>query len=301
MDLPSERPEYEAVDGRSAVGLISCVVDEPPRFHSEVLRWYASLNRIAGVDAKDLIVHVVGSTDTVQLDYLRSQGVAVKNVEPFDTRHPHCNKISGALALIPFEFEGLVALTDTDVALLEDPRTLAVPPGRLASCVVHWPTPSLDALRVIFEEAELELPPLVPMEWPENAVTVAGNGNGGLYVANGELLSRLANAWKTWALWLLDRIELLGDGRRRGTDQVAMAMAMASEGIGWTQLSKRWNFPTMSFRRNDPRLSPPVGIHYHKRVGESGELTLSGVAVVDSRIGRVNSAVREVLKEVKCL
>ena len=57
--------------GRAATGVISCVVDEDPRFHFEALRWYAALNRIAGVDASDLIVHAVGSDESAQLDYLR--------------------------------------------------------------------------------------------------------------------------------------------------------------------------------------------------------------------------------------
>ena len=160
-------------------GIVSCVVDADPRFHDEALRWYAALNRIAGVDAADLVIHVVDSEKSVQLSYLRTRGVSVRSVDRFDNRHPHCNKISGALALATRTTNGLAVLTDTDVAFVEDPRTISIPPEGIASRIVFWPLPTMDVLTVLFEEADLELPPLVPLDWPHDGTTIAGNGNGG--------------------------------------------------------------------------------------------------------------------------
>lgn len=82
-----------------APGTVSCVVDRHPRFHREALRWYACLTEAAGVDPTDLVVHTVGGSSSEALDRLVSAGVTVRAVEPFDGRSPHCNKISGALAL----------------------------------------------------------------------------------------------------------------------------------------------------------------------------------------------------------
>ncbi len=268
--------------GRAATGVISCVVDQDPRFHFEALRWYAALNRIAGVDASDLIVHTVGSDESAQLDYLRHRGVCVRPVEQFDKRHLHCNKISGALALAASTVEGLAVLTDSDVVFLEDPRAVAVSPQGIASRIVLWPVPTVEVLTVIFEQANLELPPLVPLDWPIGEFSVAGNGNGGVYLVPGIVLPQVTKAWAEWARWLLDRIYLFGQVRRLGLDQVAMAMALTSEGLGWAQLDKRWNFATDSFWRNDPDLSPPAGLHYHRAVEPSGELTLTGVPMVDA-------------------
>lgn len=111
------------------------------------------------------VVHAVGTDSSPQLDYLRQEGLTVRSVEQFDARHPPCNKISGALALAS-RTDGLVILTDSDVALLEDPRTLAVSPESVASRIVVEPLPTVEVLAVIFETADLQLPPLVLLDWP---------------------------------------------------------------------------------------------------------------------------------------
>jgi hypothetical protein len=284
---------------RPSAGVIACVVDKDPRFHFEALRWYAGLNRIARVDASHLVVHAVGPDSSPQLDYLRRKGVTVRSVEQFDTRHPPCNKISGSLALMGSRTDGLVILTDSDVALLEDPRALAVSPDSIASRIVVHPLPTLEVLTVIFEAANLQLPPLVPLDWPDGAFTVAGNGNGGLYLIPGALLDRIVSAWEKWARWLLARLHLFEPvDRRRGLDQVAMAMAMASEGVGWERLDNRWNLPIPLYWKADPRLLlPPAGLHYHKEVEPSGELKLTQVPSVDGRIQELNSAIQVVFQE----
>ena len=77
-----------------------------------------------------MVVHAVGGTDSEVLNFLRCQGVAVDAIEPFDERPPpHCNKISGAIRLAERGVEGFAVLTDTDIAVLEDPRRLEVPLG----------------------------------------------------------------------------------------------------------------------------------------------------------------------------
>jgi hypothetical protein len=288
----------DLVSSSDARGVVSCVVDADPRFHLEALRWYAGLNRIAGVESTHLVVHAVGTDSSPQLDYLRRQGVTVRSVEQFDARHPPCNKISGALALAASRTDGLVILTDSDVALLEDPRTLAVSPESVASRIVVEPLPTVEVLAVIFETADLQLPPLVLLDWPDGVVTVAGNGNGGLYAIPGALFDRIVSAWEKWARWLLARLHLFEPvDRRRGLDQVAMAMAMASEGVGWQRLDSRWNLPIPLVWKADPRLLPPAGLHYHKKVEPSGELKLTQVPIVDNRIRELNSAIQGVFQE----
>jgi hypothetical protein len=290
----------DMLSNSAAGGVVSCVVDADPRFHLEALRWYVGLNRIAGVDPGHLVVHVVGPDSSPQLDFLSGEGVTVRSVEQFDARHPPCNKISGALALAGSRTDGLVILTDSDVAILEDPRTLAVSPDSVASRTLVHPVPTLEVLTVIFEAAQLELPPLVPLDWPDGAVTVAGNGNGGLYGIPGALFDRMVSAWEKWARWLLARLHLFEPvDRRRGLDQVAMAMAMASEGVGWERLDNRWNLPIPLYWKADPRLLPPAGLHYHKEVELSGELKLTQVPVVDDRIRELNSAIRGVFLECR--
>ena len=83
----------------SGTGLFSCVLDEHPRFHLDALRWFACLTEVAGVHPGELVAHVVGDAHSDVLDFLRGKGVSVVEVERFDRRSPHCNKISGALRL----------------------------------------------------------------------------------------------------------------------------------------------------------------------------------------------------------
>jgi 2-polyprenyl-3-methyl-5-hydroxy-6-metoxy-1,4-benzoquinol methylase len=289
----SEAPE-ETGPGR-VKGTFSCVVDEHPRFHLDALRWFVSLTRIAGVDPRDLVVHVVGPDDSDALVYLRSRGVTVRSVDPFDPRSPHCNKVSGALGLAEEQTEGMVVLCDTDVAVLQDPRTLALPPGTIGAKVVDSPVPPLDVLQAIFAAAEVPAPPTTPLPWGEEQ-TVAGNSNGGLYLIPAPLLPRLARAWETWARWLLDRRELLRDWTFH-LDQVAMTLALAAEGIGSEPLDVRWNTPVHDLTRIPPDPPIPAVVHYHQEIDPQGRIRMTGSKSIDRQIERVNEAIGQLWQE----
>jgi hypothetical protein len=266
------------------------VVDDHPRFHLDALRWFTTLTAVAGVATGDLVVNVVGSGSSEALDRLRDQGVEIRTVDRFDPRSPHCNKISGALRLSEEPTDGMVVLCDTDVVVLEDPRGIALPPGTIGGKVVDAPLPPLDVIFEIFDGAGLGRPPTVRLPWGRDERTVVGNNNGGLYLVPGPLLPRLARAWAQWARWLLDHAELL----RQWTvhvDQVAMAMALASEGIGSAPLGVRWNTPTHDPTRIPPDAPEPAILHYHQQVDRTGRILLTGVDAIDRQIGRANRAV----------
>lgn len=271
-------------------GVFSCVVDDHPRFHLDALRWYASLTTLAGVGPDALVVHAVGGTSSDALDRLRDFGVTVRDVEPFDARSPHCNKISGARALAEEGVTGVAVLCDTDVAVLEDPRALTIPDGSVAAKVVDAPVPPLDVVLAVFTEAGISPPDAVPLPWGPGDRTVTGNGNGGLYLVPGTVLGPVAEAWARWARWLLERSALLGEWGIY-LDQVAMALALAAEGIGFHPLEPRWNTPTHDLERIPPDAGPPAVIHYHQEVGVDGRLRLTGTPAIDRQIERVNGAV----------
>ena len=271
-------------------GRFSCVVDDHPRFHLDAVRWFVSLTELADVTPSDLVVHVVGDDRSDALDLLRSHGVTVDRVDCFDVRSPHCNKISGALRLAERPVEGMAVLCDTDIVVFEDPRRLALPPGTVGGKPVDAPLPPLDVLRTVFAAAQVAEPAAVPLPWGPAAETLAGNSNGGLYLVPGPLLPRVAAAWAARATWLLDRLELLHEWSIY-VDQVAMALALAGEGIATEPLDARWNTPI-----HDPGripVDPPVPaiIHYHQDVDRHGFLRITGREAIDDRIRRVNSAV----------
>jgi hypothetical protein len=269
------------------------VVDDQPRFHLDALRWFATLTGAAGVDVGDLVVHVVGPDSSEPLDYLKAQGVAIRTVEGFDPRSPHCNKISAALALAEETVDGMAVLCDTDLAVLEDPRRLALPSDGIAGKPVDAPVPPLDVLVDIFGAAGLELPSLVPLPWGPDSRTVNGNNNGGLYLVPGPLLSPVASAWSRWARWLLDRRELLGTWTVY-LDQVAMALGLAAEHLGSERLDVRWNTPIHDPTRIPPDAPRPAVIHYHQEVDRNGRIRRTGHASIDRQVEAANRAIDEV-------
>jgi SAM-dependent methyltransferase len=292
---PNSRPAppgspSDGAEGVRTKGTFSCVVDEHPRFHLEVLRWFVALTAIAGVDPQDLVVHVVGPDTSDALVHLRSRGVTVRSIDPFDPRSPHCNKIAGALKMAEEQTDGLVVLCDTDVAVLEDPRTLFLPPGSIGGKVVDTPVPPLEVLHRIFAVAEVPAPQTTALPWGENLATVVGNSNGGLYLIPAPMLPGLASAWEKWARWLLDHRELLLDWTFH-LDQVAMVLALSAEGIGSEQLDVRWNTPIHDLSRIPPDPPIPAVIHYHQEVDLEGRLRTTGFPSIDRQIDRVNEAV----------
>jgi SAM-dependent methyltransferase len=271
-------------------------VDEHPRFHLDALRWFVSLTTIAGVDPGDLVVHVVGPDTSDALAHLRSCGVRVRSIEGIDPRSPHCNKVAGALRLAEERMEGLVVLCDTDVVVLEDPRTLVIPPGSIGGKVVDTPVPPLEVLHDIFKAADVPAPPTTPLPWGDNQATVVGNSNGGLYLIPAPLLPVLAPAWEQWARWLLDRRQLLLDWTFH-LDQVAMVLALAAEGIGSEQLDVRWNTPVHDLTRIPPDPPVPAVIHYHQEVDPQGRIRMTGFPPIDRQIERVNEAIGRLWQE----
>ena len=282
--------------GQTGRGTFACVVDQDPRFHLEALRWFASLHGVAGVDPGDLVVHAVGGTSSEALALLEEKGVAVRPIEAFDPRSPHCNKIAGALRLAEAGVLGMAVLTDADIVFCEDPRSLPLRDRAVASKLVDFAIPRLDTLRAIFSEASLALPPLEPLDRRSGQSTIAGNGNGGLYLVPGAQLPQVAAAWAHWAHWLLERRELLGDW---GTfvDQVAMALAITAEGFDAVRLKRRWNLATNEPQFLPRRTGPPAVLHYHTRVDKMGLLSPTGRRAVDRRIRRVNAAIGELWRE----
>jgi hypothetical protein len=265
------------------------VVDDHPRFHLEALRWFTALTEVAGVDAGDLVVHAVSSESSEALDYLKGRGVAVRAVDRFDPRSPHCNKISGALRLADEPRVGTVALCDTDTVVLEDPRLLDLPADAIGGKLVDAPVPPLPVILGIFEAAAVSAPPVVPLPWGTEQ-TVAGNNNGGLYLIPGPLLPRVVPAWAQWARWLLDRAELLGTWTVH-IDQVAMALALADTGVGSVALDVRWNTPTHDPSRFPSQPQEPAIIHYHQQVDRKGRILSTGVGPIDRRIALANGAI----------
>ena len=282
---------------KEPAGVIQCVLDVHPRFYLEALRWYASATEIAGIDPHDLRVKIVGQPRADVADFLRERGVCVQAVEEFDTRSlGYTNKISGALRLCRERFDGVAVLGDADLLICEDPRSIALPADSVGMNPVDHERPSMAVLRSVFAAAKLPEPPPVDLPLLPGAQTLTGNGNGGLYVVPAGILPALAQAWARWARWLLDRPELLGLWASH-VDQVGMALAVASEGIGVVRLGTRWNAPIHFPELADAQTEPPAIIHYHQRLDEFAQVKGVGIGFVDTVVDRANAASAKVWQQ----
>jgi hypothetical protein len=276
-------------------GVLSCVVDSDPRFSLEVLRWYATATRLAGVPGPALTVNLVGHDASDVASYLRSRQVIVRSIAPFDPRSPHCNKIAGALRLLSELPPGPCVLTDTDVALFADPRTILISADSVGMTPVDLPNPPVKVLRKIFATAGVPEPAVVATPWRRRARTLVGNGNGGLYVVPAPLLTSVATAWARWARWLLDRSHLLG-GWFIHVDQVAMALALSAEQINVVDVGRRWNVPT-HLGKLPADVPSPAMVHYHRAIDGLGAIAMTQRAPVDRLIARANIVTAEILGE----
>ncbi len=211
-------------------------------------------------------------------------------VDRFDPRSPHCNKISGALRLAEQPIDGMAVLCDTDLAVLEDPRSIELPDGSIGAKPVDAPVPSLEVVLEVFAVAGLTAPSIVDLPWGSGDRTVAGNSNGGLYLVPASLLPRAASAWAHWARWLLDRIDLLRQWSVY-VDQVAMALALRAEGIESVALGVRWNTPTHDASRIPSDAPEPAIIHYHQEVDRAGLLKPTSSPSINRRIEVANTAI----------
>jgi hypothetical protein len=285
-------------DNAPGSGVFTCIVDADPRFHDEALRWWATLHHVVGVSGSDIVVHAVRGTNSDALEYLRSRGVTVVAVDPFDVRAPHCNKISGALRLGALgPWPGTAVLTDTDVVILEDPRALPLDGDVVASRVVGGAHPPVEVLREVFSSAGVALPELVSLERFPEKQTVKGNSNGGVLLIPGDVLVEAGESWAKWARWLLDHRDLLGKGHIH-VDQVAMAIALADGRLRPHPLELRWNFPAQNSRRIAADAPSPAIIHYHRNTDSRGLLKKTGVEAVDLQIDRANAAISSVWSDV---
>ena len=189
---------------------------------------------------------------------------------------------------------GMAVLCDTDMAVLEDPRRLNLPPGAVAGKLVDAPVPPLDVIRNIFVAAGLNPPPTVPLPWGPDDWTISGNNNGGLYMIPGPLLPRVATAWAHWATWLLDRAELLAEWTVY-VDQVAMAVGPGRRGYQVAPSRRALEHPHPRSDQDPARCARAGGHPLPPRGRPPGPDPIDAAsASIDRRIAAVNRAIDEV-------
>jgi len=243
----------------------SCVVDDTPGIWSGITPWLLTATGLGQVPPKNIVVqHVCQLREDVAQLCLRL-GIMTRAIERFDPRSPHSNKIEQ----LSYDFSNAnrIVLTDVDMAFT-GPLPVNSVRAAVAGKLVDGPNPPLPVLQAIFEEAFVPLPRVTRTLGVRDGQTmtfetVLGNYNGGLYVIDASHRADLHREWSKWAIWLLDRVELMGRWQVH-VDQVAFCLAVAELKLDTQVLEAHWNFPTHLY--GYPAESEPLVIHHHGRL-----------------------------------
>lgn len=269
----------------------SCVVDARPVYMHQSLIWALSLLRLAGRPPEELVAHVIKGVPRRHADQLRSLGVTVVPIRPFDRRSPFANKL-GQLSSGALDDAETVVLCDCDVAFVEDPSGL-FPPDAIGGTVggaslyhefvliaraAGLPAESLPLARAIDH-----------VRW-----TCASNLNGGFITVPRAHFAALADGWPRWLMWVLEqqqRFEHRVPSIAHFADQVAFALAVIEGGLPFSHLPYDVNRHAMpGFSNRD--VGRPLVLHYHRNLTDDGLIGPTGVPALDDASALVNAMLR---------
>jgi hypothetical protein len=271
----------------------SCVVDDNPKYARQAALWAASLLIHGDQSAESLVVHTVGEGEPRLRALLRSWGVNVVQIEAFDARHPHSNKLA-QFATATLQDADCVVLCDCDLAFAASISPW-VRGDRIRARIADRPWLSPARWRTIFAAADLRF----PMDR-----VLAGNGvptlptfcNGGLYIIPRALFTQIGTTWSKWDRWLLDRLELITP-LQIFADQISFTLACEELSLTINYLPIDLNYHIGQSRehvlkRDARRGWTPRVLHYHNKVGPRGFLHNEKIASMNAATERINELIR---------
>jgi len=272
--------------------VVDAVSDHP--YKAEIL--LLTLEKFGAVPRDRIVVQCTERVSQEVRNRFVGNGYRVHRIPRYlDGRH--CNKIRQLDWFVETEqgdADG-VFLLDIDMAVLAplDVLDRSVIWGK----IVDGPNPPLEVLERIFTKADIEIPAVVPCDWG-NHDTIATNFNGGFYYVPMTLVPALRAGWRRWAEFLFIRPDLFAiPDQRIHTDQVAFAMAVASDRLPYRHLVANHNFPCHSERvpktfRPDETVQV---LHYHQCLDEFGLIApeFSDPDFINEAVDRANDAISD--------
>lgn len=266
--------------------LYSCVVDNNLKFKNQALIFVHTLIGLAQVKPEQIVLHIIEGMPEADIGTFRQFGVQLAVVRPFDSRHPHSNKLVQLENLALHQADHVV-LCDCDIAFAGEISEW-ITGDRLRAKPVDRANPPIELWRAILSAAGFGTDFPTMKTTHDDEETYANNFNGGLYIIPQVVFQQLRKVWPEWNRWLLDRQELLGRFTRN-TDQVSLGLALAALGQIGDPLPIGLNFPAQLPLPENARLDgPPPVIHYHKRRDARGYLGATNVPFVDQSIAKIN-------------
>ncbi len=269
--------------------LVSCVVDNHPKFALQAWIWLCTLHKASGGLLRPQIFHIGSPPDGLVKTAAHFQA-RIDVIEPFGTGPAvYCNKLQQIYPLLDRNIPYYI-FSDTDLAFLRDPANLCLPDQTRAK-PVDCPNPRADVLRKLLQRAGFGAEDLTqPVEfYSKGQNTHRLNCNGGLYGLPRSHLQKLAEPWHRWARFCLQQGDLLG-GALLHSDQLSFLLAMLETGCAFTPLSTEENFP-MHFapgQYRDRSWGPLSGVHYHWKLNQQGYLEPIGNQALDGAVSAIN-------------
>jgi hypothetical protein len=265
----------------------SCVYEPAPKYAVQLRIWLATIVELAGVARSDVVVHLVEGADVDgTAAFLDAEGIRHRTIARFGDG-TYCNKL-GQVDDPTFAAYDYVALCDLDLAFRRGLEAWAGD-GDIAAKPVDYPNPPLEVLDRLYAAAGLAgRPDVVACTHAAGSATYANNCNGGVYILRAGIVSNLGRAWKKWALWALERGDLIG-AHIGHVDQISFGLAAWDLGLAVRALPVEANMPTHAPPEHYPAgMGPPAVLHYHDRLATDDTLMPVGIEVIDECIRSVN-------------
>ena len=220
--------------------IYSFVVDRAPRFAYQGFHLAQSLIEHCADRPADIHVHFTAEVAPHIRDIFAGLGCQVHDIERFGDGK-YCNKLAQLPNLLALDFDRAVLL-DTDMIAVGDLRLFLRPEAVLAK-VVDRCNPSREALRTVAQMAGVTPVPAEVSTDSGDGATYLGNSNGGFYSIPRRHAVALSQAWRKWAVWLLEHPgPLARENKCKHVDQVAMWLALQSERIPFQHCASNVNY-----------------------------------------------------------
>lgn len=272
--------------------VISCVVDQGPKFYAQLVLWLKSLGAVGAHRDFDIVVHSIGPPPASVKELLAAAQVRWIEVSPFGPGPAvYCNKLRQLDTLQPSVGQYAI-LSDVDLAFAHSPLELTRG-ERLRAKLVDMPSPPARYVRRLLAEAGFTHERLDrPTDHVPEALTHKFNLNGGFYVIPSDVFTALRHRWPKWARHCLSSTAI-NTRRKKHSDQLGLMLALLEAGCEVDHLSPRYNYP-LHQAASDRHLSAiePAILHYHDLFTPSGTLLETGHAKADRVVRQINQRIR---------
>ena len=269
--------------------VLSCVVDQHPKFLMQVWIWLISAKESGTFDDCQVVIHHVGHAPDILQDVAKRFGTTLVEVDAFgEGEARYCNKLQSHVPIMSMDTSGAI-LTDVDLFFLSSPIA-CLGNSFVQSKIVDHPNPSSETLSELAET--FDMPSLTFDAVPSfgaACLTHEMNCNGGLYALSMKHLKQVAPYWRNFSSRCLSEKSILGRWLHH-SDQIGFLMAMIKLGVPFRPLDLKYNFPThFSVSEYEGIETEDIRIlHYHDRLDRHGRLIRTGHAGVDAKIDQAN-------------